>query len=528
MSGALTRVYITTHDGLIFVNRPSKAFPPDRHLAMAASDAYGHTISDQSKNATSAANDRIEGERRRRRDALLLRKRSSLREESLADLRKQVMSTVASTALTEDEIDAQIQAFRAFEKRRQFEQINNSDGYVDVRDIVLISSLDGKGPTGRPSRDAHHDDSKGKGRDVNGDAKWEEEEKGGEEGEEEDLGGEEGLALEKDRLAMKKKRQFEVVLSNGRSIRFEAYSKSVAREWVDKFDALARYWKRREKVDALELMAASGLDPTMIGRHPHDHRPSGGMSDHSMGSEQVSIVLGGIWNWCLYHSCRGILKSGRLFQKKKAFAGFASRYYILIAGRLLNYKLMTSNRTARARQNSGIFHKRQETVVHLRDAYVYSGKLTEDMLVNGRSEGAGAISSFGGGSGGASSAGNRHILPRVYGDGLLSVDDDEDCTFVIRYRPQRVNQAADPKVLFAADRGPGDGIEQTTAPASSSSVPTLGDSTFNLLVLRTRSKLERDLWVRAINIECERLAREDRQREAKIRDQGQTPWKQPH
>lgn len=520
VSGALTRLYITTQDGLIFVNRPSKAFPPDRHLAA--------NVPDSTQAIDGTGNDQIDRERRRKRDAIRGRKLVVPKEESLADLRKQVMATVSVSATTEEEIDAQIEAYQAFEKRRQFEQVSNADGYVDVRDIILIRSLDGKGPIRRPSLDERNEGKDANGKAFNGDAQaaeGEDEEsdrEGEEEEEEEDLGGEEGLSLAKDRVTMKRNRQYEVTLSNGRSIRFEAYSKSVAREWIERLADLSRYWKRREKVDALEMMTASGMDPALIGKRFQNHRAPR-MLDRSTDGERVASVLGGIWNWCLYNSCRGILKSGRLFQKKKAFAGFVSRYYILIAGRLLYYKLMTSNRTARSRQNSGIFHKRQEMVVHLRDAYVFSGKLTEDMLVNGRSEGAGAISTFGRGTGGASSASNRHNLPRVYGDGLLSVDDDEDCTFVIRYRPQRVNQAADPKVTIG---GRESFIEQgTTTPASTSSIPTLGDKTYNQLVLRSRSKLERDLWVRAINIEIERLNREDFQREDKIRETGKTLWK---
>jgi hypothetical protein len=341
--------------------------------------------------------------------------------------------------------------------------------------------------------------------------------------EEEDIGGEEGLALANDRDAMKRSRQFEVILSNGRSVRFEVYSKSVAKEWIERMTQLSIYWKRREKVDAMQLMTASGITPSLISKgkvgniHQKEHRAM----DESTEGERLSSVLGDVWHWCMHHSCRGIIRSGRLFQKKKAFSGFYSRYYILIAGRLLHFKLMTGSSTARARQNNGIFHRRQETVVHLRDAYVYSGQLTEEMLINGRSEGASSINTYGNGTGGASNTNKRHLLPRVYGDGLMSFDDDEDCTLVVRYRPQRLNQAADPVVKL----GSSSLVESSTTPASASSIPKLSDATYNHLVLRARCKMERDLWVRAINIECERLIRMDREREEKIRNQGETPWK---
>jgi len=515
VSGSLTRLYATTHDGLIFVNRSSKAFPPDRHLATAAAAAAdtGMNANSQSPFVLSEANDQIDQERRRKRDAIRGRKKSQNRELSLAELRRDVTLALVQPAASEEEIDAQIQAYRAFEKRRQFEQIANCDGYVDLRDIMQVRSVadDSNEGAKKALERAEH---------ANGSA-LEGEEQGRKE-EEEDIGGEEGLALAIDRDATKRSRQFEVVLSNDRSIRFEVYSKSVAKEWIERMTQLSIYWKRREKVDAMQLMTASGISPSLIGKQKvlNGQREPRAM-DESTEGERLSSVLGDIWHWCMHDSCRGIIRSGRLFQKKKAFSGFYSRYYILIAGRLIHFKLMTGSSTARARQNNGIFHRRRETVVHLRDAYVYSGQLTEEMLINGRSEGASSINTYGSGTGGASNTNKRHLLPRVYGDGLMSFDDDEDCTLVVRYRPQRLNQAADPAVKL----GSSSLAESSTTPASTSSIPKLGDATYNQLVLRARCKLERDLWVRAINIECERLNRMDREREEKIRNQGETPWK---
>lgn len=560
VSGALTRLYVTTHDGHIFICRPTRAFPPDRHLASAVEEGEEEEratlTTDLPRQQTGEGMDRSEqypqgspSQRRKTKDVFLGRKKRVMREASLANLRQQVMETVTTLASTEEEVDAQIEAYRAFEKRRQFEQITNADGYVDLRDITMVKSL-GSGPAKRPSvnlceGEEGNNDEKARDSASQGTAPGAEtldEESSG--AEPEDVGGEEGLAASKDRAALRKERQFEVTMSNGRSIRFEAYSKSVAHEWIERLAALARYWKRREKVDALERMNACGYDPTLIQRRwqerPGD-RPMGVAPD----VERVAPLLGNIWNWCLVQGCRGILRSGRLFHKRKAYAPFRSRHYLLIAGRLLHYKLMTSNRTARARQNSGIFHRRQETVVHLRDAYVYSGKLTEDMLINGRSEGAGAIGAFGPGTGGAANSSTRHTLPRMYGDGMMSVDEDEECTFVVRYRPERVNQPAQPQIVVAQRDGTStaaiashsagtagslSGVERTTMPASSSpsTLPSLRDKKHKDLVLRARSKLERDLWVRAISLEIERLVREDGEREEKIRQMGKTPYINKH
>ncbi len=80
----------------------------------------------------------------------------------------------------------------------------------------------------------------------------------------------------------------------------------------------------------------------------------------------MSPILGNVWNWCTIEGCRNIIKSGRLFHKKSSYGAFKARDYVLIAGRLLCFKQVRSVRTARARQNNGIFHRRQDTVIHLR------------------------------------------------------------------------------------------------------------------------------------------------------------------
>ncbi len=153
---------------------------------------------------------------------------------------------------------------------------------------------------------------------------------------------------------------------------------------------------------------------------------------------------------------------------------------------------------------------------------MYSGKLSEDMLKNGRSDPAQAVSGIGGGG---SNSGKRHRVPRVYADGLFSVDDDEDCTFVIRYRPERVNTPADPGVASLAKKGGKTGARRTatsTDKAETSGVaygvPTLEDKTHKYIAMRARSKTERDLWVRCISYEIEKIVREDVEREKKLKN----------
>lgn len=566
VSGTLTRVYASTHDSHCFVSRPSKAFPPDRHLAVDAS-----FLDEQSLASTRAPMSRQPsfGPRSESRAPSSASKpKRKTKEDAAALLRQHTMETINQVASTPQECQAQVDAYRAFERRRQFDQISNADGYIDVKDIVMIRYLGDDGETMKPGvdaptrmpmpmppptdgeevvqADAEADAPRDPGEDEafideNPDTNW-------------DIGGEDGLAQAADRLSLRRQRQFEVIMSNGRSTRFEAYSKSVAKEWVARLHDLAHYWKRREKIDALEMMEASGFDISLIRKTGPSNKANGvpgptaartlaSLASAGEGKEGTSSTnLGNIWHWCAILGCRGIIRCGRLFSKKRAFAPFKSRYYILIAGRLLCYKLLTSTQTARNRQNAGIFHKRQETIVPLRDAYVYSGHLTESLLSHTKSEGAGAMGRFA--SGGAADTGGRHKIPRVYADGLLSVDEDEDCTLVIRYRPVRVNPPRDPELVpkprpreeeqEEQDDEEGNMFDEAVdaaaskpaeAPSNAPAIPRLNDATFHTLVLRARSKLERDLWVRSLAYETERLTREDVQREKAMREQGEVPYR---
>jgi hypothetical protein len=54
---------------------------------------------------------------------------------------------------------------------------------------------------------------------------------------------------------------------------------------------------------------------------------------------------------------------------------------------------------------------------------------------------------------------------------------------------------------------------------STSAVPKLNES-HKILVLKTRSKLERDSWCWAINCELERIVRSNAEREVRVREAG--------
>ncbi|KAJ1025908.1 hypothetical protein NDA16_002534 [Ustilago loliicola] len=549
VSGKLTRLYFTTYDGHLYVCRASRAFVPDRILADKMQETLGlrvPKVSGTSQAKDSKGKAAVPDTRSgfvRALAKVVGSNTAARRDEDVETLRQNVMEVISYTAETKEDLQAQIDAYQSFERRRQFEQIRGSDGFIDLKMIHTIKTV-GKGPERCPGEDDIHRPVRertvpltGK---VQGDlavAQRDDEESGYQDEDDTivDIGGQEGLERAKNDAKnddkdgakessdLQQARQIEITLTNGKSIRLEAFSASVAREWMERISELVKYWRCRERADAIELMHASGVDMTELSKHLQGRKT---MNNDFQGvdEQKLSPILGNVWNWCQIEGCRNIIRSGRLFHKKSSYSAFKARDYVLIAGRLLCFKLVRSVRTSRARQNNGIFHRRQETVIHLRDAYVYSGKLSEDMLKNGRSDPAQAVSGL---SGGGSNSGKRHRVPRVYADGLFSVDDDEDCTFVIRYRPERVNTPADPSVSsLATKEGKATAHGKSTDTAESvASVPALEDKTHKYIAMRARCKTERDVWVRCIAYEIEKIVRDDVEREKKLKNTGRVDYK---
>lgn len=102
----------------------------------------------------------------------------------------------------------------------------------------------------------------------------------------------------------------------------------------------------------------------------------------------------------------------------------------------------------------------------------------------------------------------ENAAPRRYQDGLEADDPEEDMLFMIWYRPQA-------PMIESGKNAP---LTPQT-PTNPKSVPALSAKR-KLLVIRTRSRLERDAWCWALNCEIEKVARVQKDREEKLRETG--------
>ena len=143
---------------------------------------------------------------------------------------------------------------------------------------------------------------------------------------------------------------------------------------------------------------------------------------------------------------------------------------MLLSGHLVQFEIS---------HNSSLHHRRDK-VINLLDAYVCSGYFAAQYLPEGQYDA------------------NKPPVARRYQDGLETDDGEEDTLFIVWYRNVR---------------GQAEGVRRNNAAAD---VPPLKTKR-KVGVFRTRSRLERDAWVWAINVEIEKVVRASRDREEAVR-----------
>ncbi|KPV77586.1 uncharacterized protein RHOBADRAFT_51419 [Rhodotorula graminis WP1] len=305
-----------------------------------------------------------------------------------------------------------------------------------------------------------------------------------------DVGGQGGLNVADDKAKLRRLRSFVVKTRSGMAMRFECHSIDVRDEWVGRLRALVTYWRRRERVDAIQLMSLSPGDGLVNKLPPrsatqkfawNDDFDDGGAPPPTRNEILASPQLGHVYNWCLLDGCRAVMHKGAMHVKKGLRGTFHPRHVVLLPGVLVEFQSVT--RDLQGRPKATPYHRRRH-VLTLRDCYIYSGSLASHLLAPSK-----------GASTWDPADESAHQLPRYYSssDGLRTADDVEDCTFAI----VRVKHSRSGKL---------DKLDKKVDEAR---------------VYRARSKLERDQFVYALNASIERIMRGEREREDRLRD---FPW----
>ncbi|GAA5902868.1 hypothetical protein JCM6882_009148 [Rhodosporidiobolus microsporus] len=491
-NGTPERVYLSSRMGLLFLCRPSTAHAPEPPMStqetinnpaaiVLAPFVFGMaSLAAPNKKKKGALLRRVSERGGIRRSSMSL-KQERRREWTLKSMeaartsgsRKSSRGGAAEVEEDEEEVEDEededsdeiggegfLRWLAEEEKRRAFLQITDARGFVNLSEIESVE------PELTDDDDARE--------------KWVKVA---------DLGGEEGLHAAEDKARLKKLRSFVVKTRSGVTVRFECHSIDVRAEWVDRLRALSNYWRRRERVDAIQLME---LSPSagLVNRIPplassarlnaYDGPPEDdddGEAPPTRNEILSSAHLAHFYNWCILDGCRAVMKQGVMHVKKGLRGVFRLRHVLVLPGTLIEYQSIA--RDMHGTPLPSPYHRRR-LVVSLRDTYVYSGSLAAGHL---------ATSTHSQWDPGDET---EHQFPRCYPgtDGLRTADEAEDCTFVI-VRMRHGGNGKDKK---------------------------LGQKGTSVRVYRTRSKLERDQFVYVLNASIEHLLRGEQEREERLRD----------
>ncbi|KAK2741140.1 hypothetical protein FQN57_005742 [Myotisia sp. PD_48] len=288
-------------------------------------------------------------------------------------------------------------------------------------------------------------------------------------------GGRINSALSTHREQSKVDRTLELVLEDGLVVRLRSYNRQTRDIWITRLEQLMAYWKARLRADIrilksirqrnLEKLEIDEEQESMLGQFAQKWE---------VARAEASPEL---FNVCGLSGCRAVKMSGHLYRKPRRRAAFVQCSVILVEGQLLIFQ--GSLRKRSGEQTPHTHHARQ-TVLNLKDCYLYSGIITSsDLLYQSQA----TEITFPG----------RYSTPRIYlSDGWTSADEDTATTFVIWHGTR--------KVLFRGEEEGEDRVKKRRwRPVAALGRP--GRS----IVFRTRSRAERDLWVLAIETEIDRL-----------------------
>ncbi|GAA5975175.1 hypothetical protein JCM5350_000168 [Sporobolomyces pararoseus] len=442
-NGQNERIYLTSHLGAIFRCSPSRAHPPET-TGLIPPLPSSHPAPLALVPMIFGLNNIGKSGKQKERFWKQIADRSGIKQRRGRDWTLRGMENEeCKLPVVEDEDEKGtgiLEAFDRQERKRAFLQITDSQGFISFSEFEVIEPDLVEEPGGQ----------------------WESTE---------DSGGHEGMKLAHDTKHLRRLRSFIVKTRSGKKAKFECHSIRVRDEWVERLNALIKYWTIRDRADATAQMELSPSG-NLVAKTQRD-----GQAPPTREELLTSPLLATMYNWCILDGCRAILLSSTLHIKKELRGTFRKRHVLLLPGTLIEFNSV--ERDMYGHPLPSPYHRRKFTL-SLRDCYVYSGSLTAPFLAGSTATAAWEPAN-----------GNQHRFPRCYTttDGLRTVDDEEDCTFVI----VRTKHGGDGKNKKLNQKGV-------------------------VRVYRARSKLERDQFVYTLNSAIERLLRSESEREERLRE----------
>lgn len=425
---AYQRGYYTVHDHLLLYCKPSKAALPPPPVGVNV-DSYIYTVSPFTMN-----------------------------EECLTRSSKRTIGTVQARRPVDDYVDE--------ENERRQEQIMNADGFVDLIEVEQVDFV-------------QHGD---------------------------------GQVIDKEQESfddINESATFELRMKNGSLVRLQSYSRQTAVEWISRLNGLIRYWRHKVQEDVFLRMAIQKANGEVFGERDQlegEEAKETTATSVALRASAQSIASPIVWNWCMVQGCRGILKRGVLYRKSTYSGTFIRQYFVLVGTTLLAFEVHPLNGEShmhghgvlsaiRSKPHSSMSQKvsqhrrlsKQRFTseecgrIDLAGAYIYSGVSTENDMPYVTSSNT---------TTGRANGSNGHSTARLYPSGLMSVDDEIECTFTI-WKPTVIGAESDRNQRSMGGIGP----------------RPLGRKG-KAVVFRAMNRQEREEWVVALGLVMERIGQE--------------------
>ncbi|CAI4037987.1 hypothetical protein SMKI_04G3240 [Saccharomyces mikatae IFO 1815] len=295
--------------------------------------------------------------------------------------------------------------------------------------------------------------------------------------------------------------------SNGLLLKLLASSVTVAEQWVIKLKQMSSYWKSKQREDTERLLKIRRSNAGLLMLNGEEETKIGENTlrwiiEHGRADEQTFNANG-------ISLSRPIIQKGPLYQKPHKHSVFSKYYVVLISGFIVLFHCFHRSTTGFANE---VLEYAHYMTIPIDDCYLYSGTTTElDLLQRDRT-----FDEINYGS---------HALPRVYGDGWRSVEDESSRCFTLWFGTRRALSSNRSRKKESENSytktydGQCNFVDQLSALEVDIDNPDVPNNTDKIhftkklgvsgksMVFMARSRQERDLWVMSIYYELERLRR---------------------
>ncbi|CCF56829.1 hypothetical protein KAFR_0B05340 [Kazachstania africana CBS 2517] len=290
-----------------------------------------------------------------------------------------------------------------------------------------------------------------------------------------------------------------ITTENNLTMKLLAPDPSVASEWVQRLEAMKKYWQQRQGYDITYMwdLKLKNIDELKIS----DFEESNIAESSPKWIADMATANTKLFNINGLSLLTPLMQKGLLFLKPRKHTVFTKHYVILVPGFLIVFNCFQRSLTGFAKKT--VYYEHSKTI-SVSEAYLYSGAITElDLLKRGQT-----FDDL--------NPGNQ-TLSRVYADGWRSSENETSRCFTLWFRCKKElskHLYGERDNLFSPGEAPCSGAvnyDVSTADQPQEQNPPLKLNGLNIkanrIVFMARSRQERDLWILAIYNELERLKR---------------------